>query len=58
LRRAAVRQGKVFDLDIADGGPGKGQNVLGQMAEKLLANTVIEPMRSRSTSDGAQTPMA
>ena len=38
----AVRQGKVFDLDIADSDPAKARTALGQMAEKLLANTVIE----------------
>jgi phosphoribosylformylglycinamidine synthase PurS subunit len=39
---AAIRQGKVFDVDIAESDPTKARTVLGQMAEKLLANTVIE----------------
>ena len=39
---AAVRQGKVFDVDIAEGDPAKAKAALAQMAEKLLANTVIE----------------
>jgi phosphoribosylformylglycinamidine synthase PurS subunit len=39
---AAVRQGKVFDLDIAEGDAARAKVALAQMAEKLLANTVIE----------------
>ena len=39
---AAVRQGKVFDLDIAEGDATRAKAALSQMAEKLLANTVIE----------------
>ena len=35
----AVRQGKVIELDLADGTP---QDQIGEMCEKLLANTVIE----------------
>jgi phosphoribosylformylglycinamidine synthase PurS subunit len=39
----AVRQGKVFDLEIADGGdPAEARMTLAAMCEKLLANTVIE----------------
>jgi phosphoribosylformylglycinamidine synthase len=34
-----VRQGKVIELDLADG---TGEATIGQMCEKLLANTVIE----------------
>jgi phosphoribosylformylglycinamidine synthase PurS subunit len=38
----AVRQGKVFDVEIAEGDPAKAKAQLAQMAEKLLANTIIE----------------
>jgi phosphoribosylformylglycinamidine synthase len=34
-----VRQGKVIDLDLADG---TGEAEVAEMCEKLLANTVIE----------------
>jgi phosphoribosylformylglycinamidine synthase PurS subunit len=37
-----VRQGKVIELDLADGAT-KAQ--VGEMCEKLLANTVIESYR-------------
>jgi phosphoribosylformylglycinamidine synthase len=38
-----VRQGKVFDLQLADGtDPGAAEAQLKQMCDKLLANTVIE----------------
>ena len=39
---ASVRQGKVFDIDIAEADPGKAEAALKAMCEKLLANTVIE----------------
>lgn len=35
----SVRQGKVIELDLADG---TDEATIGQMCEKLLANTVIE----------------
>jgi phosphoribosylformylglycinamidine synthase PurS subunit len=38
----AVRQGKVIELDLADGTP---EAVIGEMCEKLLANMVIESYR-------------
>jgi len=34
-----VRQGKVIELDLADG---TGEDAVREMCEKLLANTVIE----------------
>lgn len=37
-----VRQGKVIELDLADGTPEASIN---EMCEKLLANTVIESYR-------------
>ncbi len=36
---SGVRQGKVIDLDLADG---TSEETVRQMCEKLLANTVIE----------------
>jgi phosphoribosylformylglycinamidine synthase subunit PurS len=39
---ASVRQGKVFDIEIAGGDPAAAEAQLRQAAEKLLANTVIE----------------
>jgi phosphoribosylformylglycinamidine synthase len=36
---SGVRQGKVMDLDLADG---TSEAEIGEMCEKLLANTVIE----------------
>jgi len=37
-----VRQGKVIELDLADG---TSEDEIKQMCEKLLANTVIESYR-------------
>jgi len=37
-----VRQGKVIELELADG---TDEATIGQMCEKLLANTVIESYR-------------
>ena len=37
-----VRQGKIIELDLADGTP---EAVIDDMAKKLLANTVIENYR-------------
>ena len=37
-----VRQGKVIELDLA---PGTSEDEIGEMCEKLLANTVIESYR-------------
>jgi phosphoribosylformylglycinamidine synthase len=39
---AAVRQGKVFDLEIEETDPAEARLSLAAMCEKLLANTVIE----------------
>jgi phosphoribosylformylglycinamidine synthase len=39
---SGVRQGKVFDIDLAETDPAKAANALQEMCEKLLANTVIE----------------
>jgi phosphoribosylformylglycinamidine synthase PurS subunit len=37
-----VRQGKIFDINLADGDLAVAEASLRQMCEKLLANTVIE----------------
>lgn len=37
-----VRQGKFIELDIAETDPAKARQQVGEMCEKLLANTVIE----------------
>lgn len=39
---AGVRQGKVIELDLADG---TSEDTINAMCEKLLANTVIESYR-------------
>jgi phosphoribosylformylglycinamidine synthase PurS subunit len=38
----AVRQGKVFDIELEGADPAKAEALLKQAADKLLANTVIE----------------
>ena len=38
----AVRQGKVFDIELDSADPAKAEALLKQAADKLLANTVIE----------------
>jgi len=43
---ASVRQGKVFDIEIADGlSKAEAEAALKDAAEKLLANTVVENYR-------------
>jgi phosphoribosylformylglycinamidine synthase len=37
-----VRVGKVIEIDIPDGDAGSARQLVGEMCEKLLANTVIE----------------
>ncbi len=37
-----VRVGKVIEIDIPDGDAGSARKRVGEMCEKLLANTVIE----------------
>jgi phosphoribosylformylglycinamidine synthase subunit PurS len=39
---ASVRQGKIFNIELAEPDPAKAEAALKAMAEKLLANTVIE----------------
>jgi phosphoribosylformylglycinamidine synthase len=42
---ASVRQGKVFDIELAGTDRQKAEAALKQACEKLLANTVIENYR-------------
>jgi phosphoribosylformylglycinamidine synthase PurS subunit len=42
---ASVRQGKIFDIELADADPARAQAALKDAADKLLANTVIEDYR-------------
>ena len=42
---ASVRQGKVFDIELAEGDASAAEATLRDAAEKLLANTVIENYR-------------
>ena len=42
---ASVRQGKVFDIELADGDKARAETLLKEAADKLLANTVIENFR-------------
>jgi phosphoribosylformylglycinamidine synthase len=42
---SAVRQGKIFDIDLDESDPAKAESALKAMGEKLLANTVIENYR-------------
>ncbi len=41
----SVRQGKVFDIELATADPSQAEGLLKQACEKLLANTVIENYR-------------
>jgi phosphoribosylformylglycinamidine synthase PurS subunit len=41
----SVRQGKVFDIELAGADPKQAEVLLKQAADKLLANTVIENYR-------------
>jgi phosphoribosylformylglycinamidine synthase len=38
----SVRQGKTFDLELAETDPRRAEAALREMCERLLANTVIE----------------
>ena len=46
---ASVRQGKVFDIEIAGNDKAKAEALLKEAADKLLANTVIENYRVEVT---------
>ena len=45
---AGVRQGKVFDIELAEADPARAEAELKAMCERLLANTVIENYRVES----------
>ena len=40
-----VRQGKFFELDIAAASPGQAKSLASEVADKVLANPVIESYR-------------
>lgn len=42
---ASVRQGKVFDVELADGDLAKAEAALKAACDRLLANTVVENYR-------------
>ena len=42
---ASVRQGKVFDVEMADGDRAKAEAALKAACDRLLANTVVENYR-------------
>jgi phosphoribosylformylglycinamidine synthase len=42
---AGIRQGKVFDIELAETDPGKAEAALEAMCQTLLANTVVENYR-------------
>jgi phosphoribosylformylglycinamidine synthase subunit PurS len=46
---ASVRQGKVFDIELAGTDTAKAEALLKEAADKLLANTVIENYRVEVT---------
>ena len=46
----SVRQGKTFDIELDETDEATAQNILKDMCEKLLANTVIEDYRVRIVS--------
>lgn len=46
---ASVRQGKVFDVEVATVDQARAQAMLEQACEKLLANTVVENYRVELT---------
>src|SRR5690606_34097486 len=46
---ASVRQGKVFDIELAGGDRASAEALLKEAADKLLANTVIENYRVEVT---------
>jgi len=41
----AVRQGKYFELDLATSEPAKARQLAAEVADKVLANPVIESYR-------------
>ena len=42
---ADVRQGKYFDLDLRVGSPGEAERLAAEVADRVLANPVIESFR-------------
>jgi phosphoribosylformylglycinamidine (FGAM) synthase PurS component len=50
---ADVRQGKYFDLDLAVASPGEAERLAAEVADRVLANPVIESFRIEVGAPGA-----
>jgi phosphoribosylformylglycinamidine synthase len=50
---ADVRQGKYFDLDLAVASPGEAERLAAEVADRVLANPVIESFRIEVAAPGA-----
>ena len=51
----SVRQGKIFEIEIAETDPARADTAIKEMADRLLANTVIEDYKVEIVH-GTQTP--
>ena len=51
---ADVRQGKYFDLDLAVASPGEAERLAAEVADRVLANPVIESFRIEVGAPGAE----
>ncbi len=50
---ADVRQGKYFDLDLAVASAGEAERLAAELADRVLANPVIESFRIEVAAPGA-----
>lgn len=50
---ADVRQGKYFDLELAVASPGEAERLAAEVADRVLANPVIESFRIEVGAPGA-----
>ena len=50
---ADVRQGKYFDLDLAVASPDEAERLAAEVADRVLANPVIESFRIELAAPGA-----
>ena len=50
-----VRQGKLIELDLEEGDPGKARATVEEMCRRLLANPVIERYSVRLETDPVET---
>ena len=49
-----VRQGKYFELDVDAGSADEARSMVAEVADKLLANPVIESYRVEVDADGSE----